>query len=165
MASYDVSKVPPTGDNTRSRYALTVTPGGHHATVPATAAVCLNALAEQRIAEAEPLQPEFRTVQLKRVVRNDSGEYQIVAGRTITAAVTVKPTRSGRFASLDVERGALVDSFFLGSAAFAKSRDETVWEALRDFAEDIAADGEALRSLNQEVARLILLRAGVIARP
>jgi hypothetical protein len=73
-----------------------------------------------------------------------------------------RPGKLGQVAELVTRPGALLDSFALGELAWERAVDREVWEALRGTCEfHNVAGGDPWRKLNDGVARLIALRAGL----
>jgi hypothetical protein len=162
--SYEITEVPPTGTNA-TRYALPITPAGWSAEPCETLAICLNKLAAARIQEAPELLPDRVTVALKRVAITTAGEYVLVDRGNIVGTPTRVPRRLGKFKKERASGGALIDALFLGEQDAWESRDETIWEALREMCAHVRAKGRTLRRLNDETARIVALRCGLEVDP
>jgi hypothetical protein len=71
------------------------------------------------------------------------------------------PRRLGKFKKQQLQGGALIDALFLGEQEAWESRDETIWEALREMCAQVGATERTLRRLNDETARVLALRCGL----
>src|SRR3954462_715098 len=98
MTTYEVQEVPASGSPTASRYAVATSPGGWNIDPDENLALCLNTLAQQRHADTPELVPESKTIHLKRVAINDSGEYVLIDRGAIRGTINREPVRPGRFA-------------------------------------------------------------------
>ena len=160
--SYDVTSVPEApGDG--SRYALEVGPGGF----AATGGVCGNIVAVYsqllgaRIAEAKAALPPLQEVALKAVVIRE-GQYMLASRGVVSGPLAFENRRPVRRWRKKLG-GAFLDSLFLGQedGAFGQGPDLEVFEAMLALAEQQKFSGRQLRSLNDQVALLVLARAGV----
>jgi hypothetical protein len=158
--AYDWREVPETGDD-RSRFLLAVTPAGQNSTPADTLALVANAAAAQLVKDAPYRAPESKTLALSRVAVTDEGEYVLVARGSVTAPITREPVSRGKFIKKTLEAGPLVDSILLGETGYRDYRDEDCWEALRAVCERERITGRTLRRLNDEMCRILLVRAGI----
>jgi hypothetical protein len=146
----------------RSKFESHRTSAGFATDAAASAVLAFNGLAEERIAAAEAVKPETREVQLKRVAVNTNGEYVLVdLADPVRGELVVEPHRPGRRVKVTLTAGELIDSLFEGADAYRDYPDDVVWSAARDWAESVGARGETLRRLNVELARVLVLRAGL----
>jgi hypothetical protein len=146
----------------RSRFESQRTTAGFATDAAASAVLAFNGLAEERIAAAEAVKPEMREVQLKRIAANTDGQYVLVdLADPVRGELVVEPHRPGRRVKVTLTAGELIDSLFEGADAYRDYPDDVVWRAARDWAESVGARGETLRRLNVELARVLLLRAGL----
>jgi len=158
--SYDPATMPPTGGDA-SRYALGVTPGGFAASggVAGNVAAIYGNLLAARIAEAKAAPPPMQDVVLKAVVVRD-GSYDLADRGSVSRPMELESKRpSKRWRKL--AGGAFLDSFFLGADAFQSGPDLEVFEAALALSEQLKAKGRSLRSINDSVAVLCCLRAGL----
>jgi hypothetical protein len=152
---YDV----PATTNSESRYLVAQTSEGW--SVSRRADACGNAWSKlllDRQSEAVDQRPAFKEIELKYVgFSAATGEYVIVPRGTVRAVPTKEPTASGRFRKLKASGGALLDEAFLGEDV----RPDALWNALLEMAEQERPEGRTLRTLNEAVALLVLLQAGI----
>ena len=153
----DVPEAP--GD--ASRYALEVGPGGFAAPggVAGNVAAVYSGLLAQRIAEAKAVPPPMQEVALKAVVLR-GGEYELAAHGVVSgpmAFVNAGPVKRWR----KKLGGAFLDSLFRGESAFEAGPDLEAFDALLAFCSRYRPTGRTLRQLNDEVALLVLTRAGL----
>jgi hypothetical protein len=155
--SFAIREVPAAGSET-SRFLLGQTSEGW--STPRKIDACASAytkLVADRKVEAAPLQPEFKEIELKYVGLTTTGEYVIVPRGKVRAIPTKEPTASGKFKRLKSTGGALLDEAFLG----ADVRPDTLWNALLELATAERPEGRTLRDLNDAVAELVLIQAGL----
>lgn len=158
--NYDIHEVPPRGGES-SRFALASSPTGISTTPTKNITNCYGRGLNERLAEAQPLQPPAKDLILRRVVRVALGVYELSDCRPLRVIPTAKPIRTGRFAKLKLRGGAFLDDLFLGGDAWHQSRDEDIYQAALRLAEGESFGGSELRSLNELVALAVLARAGV----
>jgi hypothetical protein len=163
QGAYNIDKVP--AREGRSRFALSRTAEGWPAT-STTEAVnsALERLLAERRASAPELAPPSVSVELK-YAQLINGAYLLLPRGSVTGILTRGNTRPSKFSKRNggATAGALIDLLFLDRDA--RIRDDQAWEALRDTAEQEGARGNALRQLNDLVAELVCLRAGLLVRP
>jgi hypothetical protein len=156
--SFDLHSVPALTDD--SRFALGATSEGWNVGTRAEAAAFAFArLLEHRTEEAPPLTPSVKSVPLSWVGRTTDGTYVVVDRGVVSRIPTHETTRSGRFKKHQQRAGGLLDSAFLGEA---DARADELYGALKSFCEQHQPSGDVLRSLNDHVSLLILLRAGIV---
>lgn len=162
---YDPRTVPPTETNGVSRYLLDSSPSGITLAPTDTALLCWGNLLAESQANAKPLPPETRRIQLKRLVRGDNG-YQLIERGVVSRPVTLQTRASGRFASLQGDSGgSLLDRIFLGDDRISGGvREDVVWSAALEFASAFQLDGEQLRRLSDLCALYLCLQAGISIR-
>jgi hypothetical protein len=156
--SFDLNDVPAAGNN-ESRYLLGSTSEGWSVSrrVDAVANAYLK-LAAHRKAEAPDIAPAFREVKLNYVGLKADGSYVIVPRGTVRAQPSKAVTRSGKFARRTSSGGALLDRAFLGEEDV---RDEAIWGALQELCAAELPTGRVLRDLNDAVAELVCIKAGL----
>jgi hypothetical protein len=164
QGAWHPSEVPASGAST-SRFCLGTSPNGDTADPPAVVALAFATLTEDRLAAASELPPEAREVELRYVGRKDSGDWAMFKRGRVRGTVTRDPIRPGKFSKLNLEAGALLDSFFLGEEAFLSAPDFAVWDALLEMCVTLNPPPRTARSLNDSVSRLIALRAGLEIHP
>ena len=154
---YDLYSIPaPPGDG--SRFYLATSPTGKQIAPETNIVGCLNRLAEDRREEMREHAPQLVEVKLKRVSLVGD-EYVVEPRGSVSRFPSWESRRPGqRWRKLT--GGACLDSFALGGVAFEKAPDLEVWEALRDVCDTHRVRG-ALRMLNDSVAVLVCLRAGI----
>lgn len=158
---YEFRDVPPTGTS-KTRFMLSHGPGGATSEPVNIVTLALNVLGLERRAATPSVIPATTTVPLKRVgIDVATGEYVLVDRGSLSRVPTREAVRSGKFVKLDVSGAALLDEVFVGGPAYTMARDEQIWDALRQLAEDVKAEGRTLRLLSDEVACLVALRAGI----
>jgi hypothetical protein len=156
--AYDLGAVPPLRDD--SRFALGATSEGWNVgTRGEAAAHAFSTLLDHRVQEAPALTPSVKRVALSYVGRTAEGTYVVVDRGVVSAIPTRATQRSGRFKKHKQTAGGLLDVAFLGEADV---RAEELYDALRDFCDQHQPSGDVLRSLNDHVSLLILLRAGIV---
>jgi hypothetical protein len=155
--AYSLEAVPANGTE-ESRFALGTTSEGWAVSRKIDAvANAYTKLVADRKAEAPPLQPEFKEIELKYVGLSTTGEYVTVPRGTVRAIPTKEPTASGRFKKLKATGGALIDEAMLG----ADVRPDALWNALLELATAERPEGRTLRDLNDAVAELVLIQSGL----
>lgn len=160
--SFDPYAVPATNSR-RSRWPVGISPAGHVGRPDETYANLVSGLVADRQTEQPQVLPEAITVELFKVIRDDTtGRYALVERPGVRAIPTRTNTRPGRFAAVETEGVELLNDFLLGREAWEKARDDEIWEALLAAAQDVEAKGRALRQLNDLTAVAICARAGVI---
>jgi hypothetical protein len=157
--AYSLEEVPAAG-NEESRYLVGQTSEGWSVSrrVDAVANAYTKLVAERK-AEAPSIAPEFKEVELFYVGLTADGSYVKVPRGKVRAQPTKEATRSGKFTRRKETGGALLDKAFLGEVDV---RDEALWSALHALCEAEAPTGRVLRDLNDAVAELCLLRAGIV---
>jgi hypothetical protein len=159
--SYSPDEVPANGLSA-SRFLLPAGPSGWPTDSPAeSVAETYRQLTEERLEAAEPITEAPVVVELKYVRRDREAGWHLVRRGSVTGRPTLEPTRPGRFSRGAREAGALLDDVFLGGQSYAQANDEKLWNALLTFCETEQPRGRVVRQLNDSLAVLILLRAGL----
>jgi hypothetical protein len=156
-ASWDPYRVPapPWG----SRFVQSISPAGWRGPSETIFVGVLARLAADRIAEAVPYSPRRLEVVLRQVSLV-GGSYVLEERGVIARVPAFESRRPGRvWKRLDA--GVLLDSFLLGGEAWEKAPDREVWEAARAVAEAHGFRGRGLRALNDHIAQLVCVRAGI----
>lgn len=164
LAAWSPYDLPPAvGDE--SRFAVGSLPAGWTpSSVGETVAHVIGSLVEDRAREAASFRVAPVEVKLRAVVRTTGGDYLLADRGSVAGAPRFENRRPGkRWRKLTGP--ALLDSLALGGEAFEHAPDLEVWEALRETAARYSLTADALRSLNNAVARLVALRAGLDAHP
>ena len=162
---YAIEAVPPVGDDTSTRFAIGVSPGGFSTRPGANVGLVFNHLVEKMILAAPGLAPEVKTIPMKRVIVNGEGQHVLIDTAPVTAVVTHETVRSGRFSKSSLTGGALVDDLLLSGPSLSSARDETVWDAVLEMCRAIGTSGEETRQISDSVQRALLIRAGVALPP
>lgn len=161
--SFDPRTVPATGSE-MNRYPHGRTPGGHLAAPDEAYAGIVQNLVLDLQRAAEQLIPESKEVKLRKCVRDDAtGTYKLVARPSVSAVPTHAAVARGKFSRLEHHGVELLNDALTGGESFAAATDDQLWAALVAAAEDVQAKGRPLRVLCDNVALLILLRAGIVA--
>jgi hypothetical protein len=155
-APYDPYSVPeaPGGG---SRFFLASTPAGWASAPGENVAGVYRILLADRQRDAQGFTPSPVALRQVSLV---GGDYVLEDRGVVARMPSFESRRPGR-RWRQLEGRALLDSFFLGAAAFVKAPDQEVWAAARDTAEGHGLTGKALRQLSDWTAVLVCLRAGV----
>jgi hypothetical protein len=157
--SYSLAEVPAAVEGA-SRFALASTPAGWSVAPREMIGRAYRELLNARRAGMEALQAPRAVIQLRAVVRLGDGSYTLAdRGEPFSAAVAAKPQRPGQRSSIKPGPETLDDAF-LGGDAFEKVPDDVLWSSALATAQAHALEGEALLTLNDAVALLVLVRCG-----
>lgn len=164
---YDPRTLPPADSG--SRFALTTTPAGWGSAPDKTTTGCWEQLLADAARETAPHAPTSRAVKLWRVGRiTGTASFATVERGTVTAVPTKTPTTSPqRYRARSLRGGAFLDSFLLRDpdGPWHTAKDETVFAALQEWAEETQPTQAVLNDANIIVCLAILLRHGIEARP
>ena len=161
--SYAVESIKPHPDSSKSRFT-TFSRNFEGWNTPARGeamAAAFDELVRARRQATPELAPEPKTLDLWFISRNQSGEIVRVPRGTVRRIPTLETTRTGRFAKVSETGGALLDRVMIENP-MPDVRDEAIYDALEACIEaEGITDPTVLRSLNDQIAILICLRAGL----
>ena len=160
---YCIEEVAPSEDPSRSRFGpLRRTAEGHKTLPAATVAANYKALILAKIASAPAIREE-KAVKLWYVAADESGAVTRVPRGTYKDIVElVVDSARSRFTSAPKETGGALIDRCLVEMPGPEVNDGQLWDALEELiASETAGDGQATRDVNDVVAALILLRAGL----
>lgn len=160
MGAYEYADVPVRPDG--SRFAVTTSKTGQRVRAPQNVVLAYAELLRELTANVTPFDRR-KTVELKKVARTTDDAYAVVRAGTVTAEADAEPIKSGKFTKRG-DGGAWLDTVFLGDN-IAHGRDEDIYDAARELAEAESFSGSDLRKLNEALAGLVLLRAGIVGFP
>ncbi len=160
--SFDPATVPPLPGPESRFEGLPTNPSGYAMPGTQVAADSWTILFDRLKDKAEPIQPEFVSVNLMFCGRDvTSGEYVLLPRGTIRAVPTLKNKREGRFGRGGKETaGAILDALFESGAPGV--RDDAVWSALQEWAQRTQPDGTTMRRVSDLTALACLYRAGIL---
>jgi hypothetical protein len=161
---YRLAEIPARGDG-RSRFLLDTSPGGHPTPPVTNLALAAKMLLNERMAEAKAVTPPAQREGVKMVAYR-GGEGYVIADRGVVEAIpVVENRRSGKLTGDRFRKdcGDTLDRFLLGDPdVFDVCTDADVWHCLREVVEAEGIEPASLRRLNDAVAQLLLLRAGLV---
>lgn len=162
--------VPETGDGASRYAAITSSPEGWPAAAPGVPmAEAFRRLVNDLLEERAPMPVTIRKVHHWFVHRDNNGQWvKKTRGSTVDLQVAENQRPTKQHKALKLRGGALLDSAFLQEGeGWEVAHDEELWDALLQMFEELpyTPTTKAIRGINDELSRLLILRAGLADVP